>query len=43
MSRIRLGRKIVVGKQKISSNYHQLAEKCDSLHFSVSYVVQLVH
>ena len=35
------GRKNVVGKQKISSKYHQLIEKCNSLHVSISCVVQL--
>ena len=35
-------RKNVVGKQKISSEYHQLVEKCNSLHVSISCVVQLI-
>ena len=42
MNRIRYERKNVVGKQKISSKYHQLVEKCNSLHVSISIVVQLI-
>ena len=42
MNRIRYGRKNVVGKQKISSKYNQLTEKCKSLHVSISCVLQLI-
>ena len=43
MNRIRHGRKNVVGKQKISSKYHQLVEKCNNLIFqliSIKWIVQ---
>ena len=42
MNRIRHERKNVVGKQKISSKYHQLVEKCNRLYVSISCVVQLI-
>ena len=32
----------VVEKQRISSKYDQLVEKCNSLHVSISCVVQLI-
>ena len=34
--------KNTVGKQKIRSKYHQLVEKCNRLHVSISCVIQLV-
>ena len=40
MNGIRHGRKNVVGKQKIFSKYHQLVEKCNSKHVSISFEVQ---
>ena len=42
MDPIQHERKNAVGKQEISSKYHQLVEKCNSLHVSISCVVQLV-
>ena len=42
MNRIWHGRKNVVGKQKISSKYHQLVEKCNSLRVLISCVMQLI-
>ena len=39
MDRILHGRKNELGKQKISSKYHQSAEKRNSLHVSISCVV----
>ena len=42
MDRVWDGRKNMVGKQKISSRYHELVEKCNSLHVSISCVVQLI-
>ena len=39
---IRHGRKNVLAKQKISSKYHQFVVKCNSLHVSISCVVQLI-
>ena len=42
MDPIQHERKNAVGKQKISSKYHQLVEKCNSLHASISCVIQLV-
>ena len=41
MNHIGYERKDAVRKQKISSKYHQLVEKCNSLHVSISCVVQL--
>ena len=43
MNRIRYVRKNVVGKQKISSKYSQLVEKCNSLLVSISCAVQLIN
>ena len=34
--------KNAVGKLKISSKYHQLVEKCDSLRVSISCVIRLI-
>ena len=42
MNPIEYESKNAVGKQKISSKYHQLVEKCNSLHVSISCVVQLI-
>ena len=42
MNRIQHGKKNVIGKQKISSKYNQLIEKCNSLHVLISCVVQLI-
>ena len=42
MNLIRYETKNAVGKQKLSSKYHQLFEKCNSLHVSISCVVQLI-
>ena len=42
MNRVRHGRKNVVEKQKVTSKYHQFVEKCNSLHVSISCVVQLM-
>ena len=42
MNRITFKRKNEIGKQKISSKYHRLVEKCNSLHVSTNCVVQLV-
>ena len=42
MNRIQHDRKNVVGKQKISSKYHQLVEKCNSPHISIRCVMQLI-
>ena len=42
MNPIRYERKNAVGKQKIFNKYHQLIEKCDSLHVSISGVIQLI-
>ena len=40
MNNFEHGRKNVVGKQKISSKYHELDKKCvNSLHVSISFVV----
>ena len=39
---MRHGKENMEGKQEISSKYHQLVEKCNSLHFSISCVVQLI-
>ena len=42
MNIIRHERKNVEGKQKISSKYHkyhQLVEKCNSLHVSIGYAI----
>ena len=36
MNPIRYKRKDAVGKQKISSKYHQLVEKCNSLRVSIN-------
>ena len=43
MNRTRYKRKNVVGKKKISSKFHQLVEKCNSLHVSISCVVQIIN
>ena len=40
MNHIRHGKKNVIGKQKISSKYHQLVKKCNSQNVSISCVVQ---
>ena len=40
MNPIEYESKNAVGKQKISSKYHQLVEKCNSLQVSISCVVQ---
>ena len=42
MNRIQHGKKNVIGKQKISSKCNQLIEKSNSLHVSISCVVQLI-
>ena len=42
MSRIRYERKNVVEKQKVSSKYHQLFEKCNSLHVSSSCAIHRI-
>ena len=42
MNRIRYERKNVVGKSKISSKYHQLVEKCNSIQIPISCIVQLI-
>ena len=34
--------KNVVGKQTISSKYHQLVEKCNNLHVSTGCIVQII-
>ena len=34
--------KNVVLKQKVSSKYHHLVEKCNSLHVSISCTIQLI-
>ena len=42
MSRIWHERKNVVGKWKLSNKSHQLDEKCNTQHVSISCVVQLI-
>ena len=42
MNRIWYERKNEEGKQKILSKYHQLIEKCHSVHAFISCVVQLI-
>ena len=41
MNPVGYGSRNAVGKQKISRKYRKLVEKCNSLHVSISCVVQL--